>query len=1020
MIEEFIKFFRIYYINSEYNPEKDIIIRFFLTMLQEYINQNEINQKLEIAWIKEMKTYLLKKYPITKSNEFTQNADLHLLIELIDTLLKEKLKKAINDENNQETKKVDSSNKNEKKFTPGEINKNNAKESENKKQVKDNKEKNKINSKEKEKHKEVEDIHSLRKQNIPKIRGFLEEFIKNYQITVEKKRTNSMKNLRPHSQTIASATTCDDSNLEDSNLNINQLIENKEEKKTKETFSRKSINLFDDILNINEEEEKKTENNEKKNLIRSRTMISLNEMVPKYSEVDEIDKYNICYKEPNKVLSFILPDLMLKKIIFEGFMKKEANALLVYHFCQQCFCFVNKEIFFKKVFDCFKYYKTKKIPLEQLGNLIDFINVLVIEMFEYYQKIDFKEMQIDFNIIKNFYNNLINDLLKEEDNDNDNKTKKELNNENKIIVNRQNLIKDNLNTDVNNINIVILKNKSEEAKESQEIKENKIPIKSILVNKNNKKPAASLRSVRNSISYKENLTFTFTQKVENKKDKDEKIQKSQSGEIKEEPKKLFKITRTLKKWDDAIIEECDKEENSDEENTKIKGKNQDIFNFFSDSDEEDNTNKNKINTNTNENDERNDIINSIFKKSFNTKKITTIQEEILYKLNFIKPFIYYKNEEELPSNKIKEIKSHIQFYKDISHLIEKKNKKNMFARINSSKKLTKNPSSLNLTRLPTAMREYLKKGYFCILDWNTEEIGDKLMNVSINSLDKISRKELYRGIFLKKDKNNTSPNVVECINNFNKLTSFIIEDVISFNSTRDRAKIYEKWVQIAEYCRLKKDYNDCIAIYSALNNYIITGLKLTMKEVKSRIKYLFEQISNFCACEGNYKNIREDMNTCDSKGQIFIPYLGMLLRDINFFEESSKYIIDNGSFNMEKIENIDAIMSKYFRYKDSKKKLLENYKPIPELKFFDNLEQISEEKLEEKSSLIEPEVKQKTSKIKNLTNIDKKYFQEYYEKYNQKNFNKRQTVCLTSEQLRNTITFSGKQSEIITKELFKK
>jgi hypothetical protein len=129
MIEEFIKFFRIYYINSEYNPEKDIIIRFFLTMLQEYINQNEINQKLEIAWIKEIKTYLLKKYPITKSNEFTQNADLHLLIELIDTLLKEKLKKAINDENNQETKKGDSSNKNEKKFTPGEINKNNAKES---------------------------------------------------------------------------------------------------------------------------------------------------------------------------------------------------------------------------------------------------------------------------------------------------------------------------------------------------------------------------------------------------------------------------------------------------------------------------------------------------------------------------------------------------------------------------------------------------------------------------------------------------------------------------------------------------------------------------------------------------------------------------------------------------------------------------------------------------------------------------------------------------------------------------
>ena len=989
--------------------------------MQYYISDNEINEKLEKDWIKEIKSYLLQKYPITKSNEFTQNADLHLLIEIVDSLIKEKPKKVINEENHQETKKEYFSEKNTKNLTPGEINKNSVNDSKNKEQIKDNKSdniKNKNNQKESTKNKEEEDIHNLRKQNIPKIRGFLEEFIKNYQITVEKKRTNSMKNLRPHSQTIASATTCDDSNLEDSNLNINQLIESKDNKNRKESSARKSINIFEDIFNINEEEENEKENNDKKkNLIRSRTMISLNEMVPKYTELDEINNYNIIYKEPNKELSFILPDLMLKKIIFDGFMKKDSNALLVYHFCQQCFCFINKEIFFKKIFDCFKFYKSKKIALEQLGNLIDFLNVLIIEMFEYYQKIDFKEMQIDFNIVKTFYNNLINDLLKEDDNDN--KAKKEINNENKNIVNRHNLINDNLNTDINSINIFILKNKSNEEKETKEIKENNNTIKSILINKNNKKNTASLRSVRNSISYKENLTFTFTQKIEDKKDKDEKIKKSQSGEVKEEPKKLFQITRTLKKWDDVIIEECDKEENSDEENKKNNEKKQDILNFFSDSDDEDNADNNKNKIITKENEDRNEIINSIFEKSFNTKKIVTIKEEILYKLKFIIPFIYYKNEEDLPSYKIKQIKSHMQFYKDINNLIEKKNKRKMFSRI-STKKLTKNPSSLNLPRLTTAMREYLKKGYFCILDWKTEEIGDKLMNVSINLLDKINRKELYRGIFLKKDKNNTSPNVVECINNFNKLTSFIIEDVISFNSARDRAKIYEKWVEIADYCRLKKDYNDCIAIYSALNNYIITGLKLTMKEVRSKKKYLFEQISNFCACEGNYKNIREDMNTCDSKGQIFIPYLGMLLRDINFFEESSKYINDTGCFNMEKIENIDAIMNKYFKYKDEKKKLLENYKPIPELKFFDNLEHISEEKLEEKANLLEQEGKQKTSKIKNLTNIDKTYFKEYYDKYNQKNLNKRQTVCLTSEQLRNTITFSGAQSQIITKDLFKK
>lgn len=942
---------------------------------------------------------------------------MHFLIEIIDNLFQENHKKVVNKEKQKETKKGDSPHKNTENITPRDTNKNSEKDSENKNQVNDNKTKNKINPNENKKNKEVENIQNLRKQNIPKIRGFLEEFIKNYQINVEKKRTNSMKNLRPHSQTIASATTCDDSNFEDSNLNINQLIENKEDKKAKDSSARKSINFFEEIFNYNEEEENKKEDDTKKNLIRSRTMISLNEMVPKYNEPDETVNYNIIYKEPNKEISFISPDLMLKKIIFEGFMKKDSNALLIYHFCQQCFCFINKEIFFKKIFDCFKYYKKKKISLDELGNLIDFINVLLIEMFEYYQKFDFKEMQIDFNIIKNFYNNLIDDLLKKEDIDI--KDIKESNKENQQIVNRQNLINDNLNTDFNSINIFIFKKKSNQTKEA---KDNKKDTKQIFINKSNKKTAASLRSVRNSISYKENLTFTFTQKVDDKKGIDEKIKKSQSGGIEEEPepKKLFQITRTLKKWDDVIIEECDKEENSDEENKNKKknDKNKDILNFYSESDDED-TKNNKSEINTNENESRNDTIKSIFEKIFDTNKIVSTKEEILYKLKFMLPFIYCKNEEEFSFIKIKQVKSHMDFYDDIKHLTEPKSKKNMFARINS-KKLTKNPSSLNLTRLTTTMREFLKKGYFCVIDWKTEEIGDKLMNLSVNLLDKINRKELYRGIFLKKDKNNTSPNVVECINNFNKLTSFIIEDIISFYSPKDRAKIYEKWVEIGDYCRLKKDYNDCIAIYSALNNYIITGLKLTMKEVKSKKKYLFEQISNFCACEGNYKNIREDMGICDSKGQIFIPYLGMLLRDINFFEESSKYINDNGCFNMEKIENISAIMDKYFKYTKDKNKLFENYKPIPELKFFDNLEQISEEKLEEKANQIEPQLKEKTSKIKKLTNIDKKYFREYAEKCSQKNISKRQTVCYNSEQLRNTMTFTGVQPQLMTKDLFKK
>jgi hypothetical protein len=166
---------------------------------------------------------------------------------------------------------------------------------------------------------------------------------------------------------------------------------------------------------------------------------------------------------------------MLKKIIFEDFMNK--NELLIYHFCQQCFCFINKDIFFKKIFDCYKFYKNN-ISIIKLKNLIDFINILIIEMFDYYKIFDFKESH--FELIKKFYNDLINDLIEDviKDENNEGKNNKKQSNafnkiynenydENDILkidkeinnftVNRENLINENLNINIDEIKIIIPK-----------------------------------------------------------------------------------------------------------------------------------------------------------------------------------------------------------------------------------------------------------------------------------------------------------------------------------------------------------------------------------------------------------------------------------------------------------------------------------------------------------------------------------------------------------------------------------
>jgi hypothetical protein len=319
---------------------------------------------------------------------------------------------------------------------------------------------------------------------------------------------------------------------------------------------------------------------------------------------------------------------------------------------------------------------------------------------------------------------------------------------------------------------------------------------------------------------------------------------------------------------------------------------------------------------------------------------------------------------------LKTVKDSINFFKELQKKInkEKKNQRRM------QKRMTKNYTSASFMRLSskkTITKEL--KTYFCVTDWKTEEIGNQLMSMSKSLISKIYPRELYKAIFLKKDKEITSPNVVECINKFNRLTSFIMEDILSYNKPRDRAKAYEKWVLIADYCRKIKDFNDLIAIFSAFNHYIITGLKLTLKEVKTKTNTILNKLKSFCTVEGNYKKIREDMDNCDKTGEIFIPYLGMLLRDLNFFEEKSKYINEKGEINFDKIERISGMFELYFKFKNR----IDDINKIQELEFFNDLEDITEEQLEEIGNNIEPQFKYEiTNKKKRRTNIDKKYFEK--------------------------------------------
>ena len=730
------------------------------------------------------------------------------------------------------------------------------------------------------------------------------------------------------------------------------MIEEKNEKESNIPLEQKSeipqINEIkeENINSINSiKKEEKDEDNIKSDTLKKKGITK------EFNEEEEKNEINIKYKKDGITMVAISLDLLLKKIVTENFFKE--NPLKIYSFCQQCFCFIDKEILFNKIFNCYEFYKKKKLVTIRIFDLIKFLNVLVIEMYEYYfpinnlkdpiivslndfyqllmfeifefineqekEKEDIKNSQLDFNR-KEFKENKIEDTKDNKDELNTDKT--------------SDMVKDrNCIYSLNDDDIIFRDSAHSPNKRSKEMDSDKYlktePTHSKMhsfVGKNIPKQALNTKKLKLNNNKKNDSKFFTTN--ENQPNKNKNI----FGKGSIFSKNIFNNLKKekpikLKNKDDSHIEKPNKEI------TKM--------------------------------------------KKINVIKVSP-EEEIVTEITNIKILFSL----ETKRRELEQTKSKISFYKELKKIVAESIGKPI--RDSDSNKVKSRHLMMKSVTTSTLNKIYKlnlpkNEGFFNILDWDKNLIGEKLISISKNNINKIQRRELYRAIFLKKEKNITCPYVMHNIEKFNQLTFFIIQDILSYDFAKDRAKIIEKWITIAEYCKERKDYTDCVAINSALNNYIITGLNKTLKDISRDKKELMKNINKFCKYQGNYKTLREDMAKLDYY-DFYIPYLGMLMKDLAFFEENSKYIINDTLINFEKLENVQLAIEKFFNFKNAKDKL----NPIipEELWFFEDLEDLKETELEDLANKLEPEftLYANKKKEKRKTNIDNLYFSDVKKK----------------------------------------
>uniref|UniRef100_A0A8C2AL75 Ral guanine nucleotide dissociation stimulator-like 1 n=1 Tax=Cyprinus carpio TaxID=7962 RepID=A0A8C2AL75_CYPCA len=182
----------------------------------------------------------------------------------------------------------------------------------------------------------------------------------------------------------------------------------------------------------------------------------------------------------------------------------------------------------------------------------------------------------------------------------------------------------------------------------------------------------------------------------------------------------------------------------------------------------------------------------------------------------------------------------------------------------------------------------------------------------------------------KKDGKQCAPTIRATITQFNAVTACVVSTILRQRQMRPhlRARIIQRWIDIAQECRIRKNFSSLRAIVSALQSNPIYRLKRVWASVSKDSMQMFEELSDIFSDQNNYLTSREllmregtskfaSLDSCAKDHQKrsqkrlqlqkdmgamqgTIPYLGTFLTDLTMLDTALPDQVEGGLINFEK------------------------------------------------------------------------------------------------------------------------
>ncbi|XP_076844849.1 ral guanine nucleotide dissociation stimulator-like 3b [Brachyhypopomus gauderio] len=218
------------------------------------------------------------------------------------------------------------------------------------------------------------------------------------------------------------------------------------------------------------------------------------------------------------------------------------------------------------------------------------------------------------------------------------------------------------------------------------------------------------------------------------------------------------------------------------------------------------------------------------------------------------------------------------------------------------------------------------------MDFSATELAEQLTRLDVELFMKVVPFQCLGCVWSQRDKKeNLSPTIRATISQFNAITNRVITSLLCYSTSSSssplstptqRARVIEKWIQVAQECRQLKNFSSLRAILSALQSNPVYRLRKTWAAVSRDGMSVFENLCETFPDENCVLSSREILvedgslaslenfspktsKQCPMSGQMSttyraVPYLGTYLTVLTMLDTALPDTVECGLINFEK------------------------------------------------------------------------------------------------------------------------